>query len=154
MSNERDVLVASYEAEFGKKPRKNMKTATIKKKLAEATEKVELPTELPIKKAEPTPAISDKLQELLETVTENAKDEKPVMIAIIAEEGGVHMSLAGEPEEVAIMVTTAMASRPLMAAIFNNSAMMYQMNMQQKQQLAEANNTEANLSVVKPKTEA
>lgn len=135
----RRVLEARYEEVIGKKPRKNMKTETIKNRISEAL--AEQPKE--------NTAITDKMSELIEFSKSESDDGVAVAFLMVLGKNGVHMAMSGQPQDVAVMLSTGMKSHQLVDAVVSHSAMMSQMRKQQ-----EKAELEANAALEKPQTEA
>lgn len=121
MSKEREVLEKSYEVAFGKKPRKNMKDETIQAKLDESPSKTESPE---------NPDITEKMAELVSVAKSHSDDgESPVLISLVLGKKGIHMSMSGEGQDIAVMIATAIISEPRVGAVLSNGAMMAQIRM-------------------------
>lgn len=154
-----EELAQKHEFLFGKKPRKNMKIENLEKKVQE---EVELRGSGKSDDVEIiNPAIPEKMSELLELSKEDAEstDGKQAMLALVATNHGVHMAMAGEGEDIAIMIATSMSSQPMIAAVVSNAAIMYQMRQQQvAQQMKETDGAiieeVAPEGLPKPQTEA
>lgn len=108
-----ELVADQYEKEFGQKPRKNMKIESMRKKL-DAVEPE-------------NPVITDKMSELMEVATKASSEGKPTMICLVQGDRGIHMSMSGDGQEVAIMVATAIVSEPRVGSVITNGAMMAQM---------------------------
>lgn len=112
-------IASTYEKAIGRKPRKNMSVKTMKKQLES----------VPEKEAPDNPQITEKMAELMATAKECAGGESPTMISLVLGEKGIHMSMSGEGQDIAVMVATAICSEPKIAAVLMNGAMMAQMRM-------------------------
>jgi hypothetical protein len=152
-----DDLAQKHEFLFGKKPRKNMKLETLEKKVNDEA-KNRKPSEDEVKQDTDSVEITQKMEELAElTKAESEKNEaRTAMITLVATQKGVHMSMLGEGQDVAIMIATAMANQPMIDAVITNAAMMSQMRKQQvAQQVQDASGgAKAPEGMPKPQTEA
>jgi hypothetical protein len=122
-------VAKEYKKVFGKNPRKNTKIETMVSRLAKEQAKNNSSTEGEEEEAPENPAITEKMAELMAVAKEVPPDETPTMICLVLGEKGIHMSMSGEGQEVAIMVATAICSEPRVGAVLTNGAMMAQMRM-------------------------
>ena len=123
-------LAQKHEALFGKKPRANMKLETLEKKVNDSE-----PDTTP-EEVEVNPKIGELLEELSKEAQSEATDDRPAMISLVSGSKGIHMSMLGEGQDVAILLATAMSSQPMIEAVVANAYMMAQMRKQQVAQKA------------------
>lgn len=140
-----EILAVEHEKVFGKRPRANMKLATLEKKVAEGAKTQE---------DDNNTLLAKRVQDVYDAAKETATDGVPVMITLVASKRGVHMSMAGDIQNVSVMIATAMANQPAIAAVISNAAMMHQMHTDNQSGEAPLKVEKAPADTPKPQTEA
>lgn len=129
MSVEKKEVKELYEKVFGKKPHGRKTLETLQKEITKHYEECQ-------------DKVQVKLGELIE-VSKSPKTGEATMISVILGEGGIHMSVSGSKQDLAIVIATAMSNNEDLSGVIEMANTMVQMKRSHEEDITKQVETEA-----------